>query len=420
MDESLWDHLWLGDSGASIHLLSQSLIDSGHVVVVNEDFHEVRCSLASGEVLNLSRRVTVRAQFLTCDGSLVCAQLQALVTDCVCSLLSLGSLAAKGWSIGIESSGLRVSCLHGSYPRRRIRLYTYWYRNCGWLVSRSWRVTLVDGQPQLVGSLSTSLSSGSREDGRISAGSAAHPEQRGGDSSGGDNRSECGTRSSRGGNSSEFGARTRRGGSGSGAEHSRGGADSAAKSGEAGGSDRLDTREGEAAEPPSGPSGSVSEPRETELKSAVEEIVEITEAEPVLEKVNEPDLVQKETAVPKAVPKKAMPFAMAAMHKKKEKASSSGATEAGSSSTRANQGHLVEPACATASSKAFCDATVWPNHLPPPPAPLTPAPWATTPVTVSSTNSEVSLMTSSKSSRSSRRSRSRSLRDVEINIRIPK
>ena len=256
MDESLWDHLWLGDSGASIHLLSQSLIDSGHVVVVNEDFHEVRCSLASGEVLNLSRRVTVRAQFLTCDGSLVCAQLQALVTDCVRSLLSLGSLAAKGWSIGIESSGLRVSCLHGSYPRRRIRLYTYWYRNCGWLVSRSWRVTLVDGQPQLVGSLSTSLSSGSRQDGRISTGSAAHPEQRGGDS-GGDNRSECGTRSSRGDTSSEFGARTRRGGSGSGPEHSRGGADgpagsgrSCGKSGEAGGSDRLDTREGEASRAP--------------------------------------------------------------------------------------------------------------------------------------------------------------------------
>ena len=81
MDESLWDHLWLEDSGASIHLLSQSLIDSGHVVVVNKDFHEVRCSLASREVLNLSR------------------------------------LAAKGWSIGIESSGLRVSCLHGSYPK---------------------------------------------------------------------------------------------------------------------------------------------------------------------------------------------------------------------------------------------------------------------------------------------------------------
>ena len=152
------------------------------------------------------------------------------------------------------------------------------------------------------------------------------------------------------------------------------------------------------AEPPSGPSGSVvqeiaepkpveSEPKETELKSAVEEIVEITETEPVSEKV------------PKAVPKKAMPkpkesgvaknkarpkilgsvaasFAMAAMHKKKEKASLSagppkpilvqkggdleaegGANPAGSSSTRANQRHPVEPAGATASSKAFCDAS---------------------------------------------------------------
>ena len=53
----------------------------------------MRCSALAGEALNLSRRVTVRAQFLTCDGSsLVCAELQALVTDCVHSLLSLGFL----------------------------------------------------------------------------------------------------------------------------------------------------------------------------------------------------------------------------------------------------------------------------------------------------------------------------------------
>ena len=49
VDESLWGHLWLGGSGASIHLLSQSLIENGHVMVVNEDFQEVRCSLAFAE-----------------------------------------------------------------------------------------------------------------------------------------------------------------------------------------------------------------------------------------------------------------------------------------------------------------------------------------------------------------------------------
>ena len=59
MDGSLFDHLWLGDSGASVHLLSQSLSESGRVIVVSEDFHEVRFSLASGEVLN---RLTLAAE----------------------------------------------------------------------------------------------------------------------------------------------------------------------------------------------------------------------------------------------------------------------------------------------------------------------------------------------------------------------
>ena len=140
------------------------------------------------------RRMIVRAQFLAGDGRLVCAELQALVKDCVRSLLSLTSLAAKGWSIVIESSGLRVSCLRGSCPQRRIRLYTYWCRNCGWLVSRSWRVTLVDGQPQLIGSLATSstLSSTSLEDGRISARYPARAERRSGGGSRGDSSSSAG------------------------------------------------------------------------------------------------------------------------------------------------------------------------------------------------------------------------------------
>ena len=159
VDESLRDHLWLGDSAASVHLLSQSLIDHGHVLVVDEDHHEVRCSLAFGEVLNLTRRVTVRAQFLTTEDSLVCAELRGLVTDCVHNLLSLGSLAAKGWVIGIDRTGLRVSRLQGMNPQRRFRLFTYWYQNCGWLVRRSLRLTsalVADSLVVPVGSASAS------------------------------------------------------------------------------------------------------------------------------------------------------------------------------------------------------------------------------------------------------------------------
>ena len=133
-DQSLCDHLWLADSGASIHLIAQRLLDSGHVAVVAEDEYQVRCSLASGEVLSLNRRVTVRAQFLTVEGRLVCAELRGLVTECEHSLLSLGSLATKGWTININSEGLSVR-------RSRCQLYTCWFSNVGWLVTRSLETT---------------------------------------------------------------------------------------------------------------------------------------------------------------------------------------------------------------------------------------------------------------------------------------
>ena len=210
-------------------------------------------------------------------------------------------------------------------------------------------MTLVDGQPQLVGFLSTSLSSGSQEDGRISTASVAHPKQQGGDS-GGDNRSECGTRSSRG--------------------------------------DIPSSGPGHDVEA-LGVGLSISEVAQM-AQSAVQKIVEITETEPVSKKERagfclEGDSsaeggakegnakaksgVAKNKARPKD-PRKRRDLLCHGSNAQEEEEGQlvSGATEAdsraegrcdleaegganpaGSSSTRANQGHPVEPA----SSKAF-------------------------------------------------------------------
>ena len=132
VDPSLWDHLWLADSGASIHLIAESLLSSGHADLVREDHHEVRCTLASGEFLSLTRRVTVRARFLTASDSLVCCELTGMLVDNVHSLLSLGSLAAKGWTVTLSKQGFCVR-------RRQLKLFSYWgsHTNVGWLVSRS-------------------------------------------------------------------------------------------------------------------------------------------------------------------------------------------------------------------------------------------------------------------------------------------
>ena len=98
--------------------------------LVDEDYHEVRCTLASGESLSLTRRVTVRARFLTASDSLVCCELTGMLVDNVHSLLSLGSLAAKGWTVTLSKQGFCVR-------RRQLKLFSYWGSNVGWLVSRS-------------------------------------------------------------------------------------------------------------------------------------------------------------------------------------------------------------------------------------------------------------------------------------------
>ena len=125
LDPSLWDHLWLADSGASIHLIAESLLSTGHADLVDEDYHEVRCTLASGESLSLTRRVTVRARFLTASDSLVCCELTGVLVDNVHSLLSLGSLAAKGWTVTLSKQGFCVR-------RRQLKLFSYWGSNVGW------------------------------------------------------------------------------------------------------------------------------------------------------------------------------------------------------------------------------------------------------------------------------------------------
>ena len=131
LDPSLWDHLWLADSGASIHLIAESLLSTGHADLVDEDYHEVRCTLASGESLSLTRRVIVRARFLTASDSLVCCELTGMLVDNVHSLLSLGSLAAKGWTVTLSKQGFCVR-------RRQLKLFSYWGSNVGSAGASSW------------------------------------------------------------------------------------------------------------------------------------------------------------------------------------------------------------------------------------------------------------------------------------------
>ena len=127
---NLWMHeqkAWLIDSGASSHLIGESMLE--HVRVLEETGVCVQCSLASGEPMTLTRKVKVEVSFVAADLSIIRAQLSALVcANASRAILSTGCLARKGWSVVISEVGVDV--ILGN-----LLLGTTWYANVGWVQS---------------------------------------------------------------------------------------------------------------------------------------------------------------------------------------------------------------------------------------------------------------------------------------------
>eukprot|EP00439_Symbiodinium_sp_Y106_P087065 s52_g39.t1 len=100
---------WLVDSGASSHLIGETLLEGGHVRILEESRVNVQCSLASGDPMTLTRKVKLLVMFVTSD----CSVAHACLTSLVCNsashaILSTGALARKGWQVSINSDGVTV------------------------------------------------------------------------------------------------------------------------------------------------------------------------------------------------------------------------------------------------------------------------------------------------------------------------
>ena len=98
------------DSGASVHLVSESMFSSGAAELV-EDLGTggVGCVTATGEDIQIRRKAKVRVRLALCASSSsspasVPVTFEALVApDVRFSLLSLGLLLKKGWSVSFGS-----------------------------------------------------------------------------------------------------------------------------------------------------------------------------------------------------------------------------------------------------------------------------------------------------------------------------
>ena len=120
---------WLVDSGASSHLIGETLLEGGHVRILEESRVNVQCSLASGDPMTLTRKVKLLVMFVTSD----CSVAHACLTSLVCNsashaILSTGALARKGWQVSINSDGVTVQ--QGS-----LSLGVILFGNVGWVFS---------------------------------------------------------------------------------------------------------------------------------------------------------------------------------------------------------------------------------------------------------------------------------------------
>ena len=128
------------DSGASVHLVSESMFSSGAAELV-EDLGTggVGCVTATGEDIQIRRKAMVRVRLALCASSSgspasVPVTFEALIVpDVRFSLLSLGLLLKKGWSVnfGLEP---RVFGPKPSRGRSRTELKVEGFQNCFWLV----------------------------------------------------------------------------------------------------------------------------------------------------------------------------------------------------------------------------------------------------------------------------------------------
>ena len=126
---------WLLDSGASVHLVSQSMVESGAAVIVERlGASSVGCVTATGDAIQVQFKARVRARMLleTSPQSGACATVtfEALVAPVQFSLLSVGRLLEKGWNVDFGGSSGRASVCVGSTALKVVP-----FQKCFWLES---------------------------------------------------------------------------------------------------------------------------------------------------------------------------------------------------------------------------------------------------------------------------------------------
>ena len=144
------------DSGASVHLVSESMFSSGAAELV-EDLGTggVGCVTATGEDIQIRRnrrKAKVRVRLALCASSSgspasVPVIFEALVApDVRFSLLSLGLLLKKGWSVNFGSEP-RVFGPKPSRGRPRTELKVEGFQNCFWLVCSTLTTVVPESAP---------------------------------------------------------------------------------------------------------------------------------------------------------------------------------------------------------------------------------------------------------------------------------
>ncbi|CAE6965563.1 unnamed protein product [Symbiodinium natans] len=122
---------FLVDSGASVHLLAESLVRDGHVQVVEELSAEgPHCVTATGALIEVRRKVNrVRAMFFlepskATREEVACVEFVALLAPVQFSLLSLGLLSQKGWNVNFKPGEAKVR-------NGRFQFRTHWQQYRG-------------------------------------------------------------------------------------------------------------------------------------------------------------------------------------------------------------------------------------------------------------------------------------------------
>ena len=130
---------WLLDSGASAHVVRES--DLHLFKVIRSYSINAKFSAAQGHSVVMTRKVRLQIyfQFWVINGSLVSEEqwmpvtLDAFVADVQSNVLSVGTLAEKGWHFQLSSDSALL--FHGSIGNSTLGDIS-WFANCPWL--RSW------------------------------------------------------------------------------------------------------------------------------------------------------------------------------------------------------------------------------------------------------------------------------------------